>query len=164
MVQQGVARRSHAEEKHAHLAVLLLAEASAPLTLHANTLRPVLDKARPVDHAHRADRRLRCRGHELFVEYRLDPLLHCLSLPRRDREEPLPRQGDALLDLRLVRGGTAKDQGHRLHALTADAQKQSSQISQCVFPALASPETRREMLVQLRQPLRRCAQFDRIHD
>ena len=58
MIQQRGACRSHAQEKHAHLAVLLLAEASAPLALHADALRAVLDEARPVDHAHRADRPL----------------------------------------------------------------------------------------------------------
>jgi hypothetical protein len=85
MIQQGVARWSHAEEKYAHLAVLLLADAPAPLTLHADALRPVLDKARTIDHAHGADWRLGRRGHELFVEHRMDLfLLHCLNLPGRE--------------------------------------------------------------------------------
>ena len=164
MVQQGVTRGSDAEEKYAHLAVLLLADAPAPLALHADALRPVLDEARTVDHAHGADRRPGGRGHKLFVEHRLDLLLHCLSLPRRERKEPLPRQGDALFDFRLIQRGTAENQGHRLDALAAGAQKQSSQISQGMFSALTPPEAMGKTLVQLRQPPRRCAQFDRIHD
>jgi hypothetical protein len=41
----------YAEEEHAHLAVVLFAQASAPLTLDADTFPSLFDEARPVDHA-----------------------------------------------------------------------------------------------------------------
>ncbi len=164
VVQQNAARRSRPKEKHAYLAVLLLPEASAPLALHAHALCSTLDEARPVDHAHRAERRSGCRAHELFVKHRLDFPLHVLSLPGRGREEALPGQRDRLLDLRLVRRSAAEHQSHRLDALAPGAQQQAPQIPQGMLPGLPSPEAVGKTTVQVHQPYRCCAQFDRIHD
>lgn len=164
VIQKDAARGSHAKEKHAHLAVLLLTETSAPLALHAHALLAMLGKARPVDHAHRADRRPRCRGHKLFVKHRLDFALHGLRLPGRNGEEPLPRQHHPLLNPQLLRRGPAENQGHRFDALSSSGQQQSPQIPQRMLLALAPSKTGGETPVQRVQFRRRCAQFDRVHD
>src|SRR4030042_6685988 len=109
VIQKGIARRGRTQQEYPNLAILLLAQASAPLPLDSDTFAAVLDKARPVDHAHCADRPLSCRRHELFVKPCLDFLLDGLSLPGRNGEKPLPSQDVASFDLRLDLRRPAKD-------------------------------------------------------
>ena len=163
VIQQGGACRSRAEEEHAHLAVLLLAHASAPLPLHSDALRAALDKARPVDHAHRADRRLGCRGHELLVKHRLDSC--CTSCAS---------QGETVRNR-----CQAKTMFWSMFGCSSDGPPKSKAIGSTLFRPPASSSPRRypkQCSWHSRRPKhgakRPCkfsnraaaAQFDRIHD
>jgi hypothetical protein len=164
VIQKGSARRSRTQEEYPYRAILLLAQASAPLPLDADAFAAALDKARPVDHPHCADRQLPGRGHELFLKHCPDFSLHGLSLPRRNGKEPLPSQDVVSIDLHFVFRRPAKDQGHRLQALASFRQEQAPQIPQGMPRAFHPPKPGRKPQVQSLQSSRRCAQFDRLHD